>query len=253
MELENGEGIVLNDGIVVWNRTLGLTNKRLLFARALNVATTYFVALAAILPTDSFVGEKIEKSLEPQLATHTTDSELHWSSNLRRNCRRMVWQQSRNPTSSKPELGHNNRHGYPSSLRSKRRKQHNHILKSKRRKSSPATRRTGRSPPHISLHLRSSNRISLTRPTCPGHNRNTGNRRHHPLLPERARFWIKMVSKIEVTANVRDWTVLVNATTALNMDRQSFTADINHFGLNYTARARHPFAIFNTALSILNS
>jgi len=31
MELENGEGIVLNDGIVVWNRTLGLTNKRLLF------------------------------------------------------------------------------------------------------------------------------------------------------------------------------------------------------------------------------
>ena len=47
-------------------------------------------------------------------------------------------------------------------------------------------------------------------------------------------FWVKFVSKIEVTANVRDWAVLVNATTDLVMDRQAFTADLNHFGVNYT-------------------
>jgi hypothetical protein len=47
-------------------------------------------------------------------------------------------------------------------------------------------------------------------------------------------FWVKFVSKLEVTANVRDWAVLVNATTDLVMDRQSFTADLNHFGVNYT-------------------
>jgi ABC-2 type transport system permease protein len=42
--------------------------------------TTYFVIIAAILPTIiasySFVGEKLEKSLEPLLATPTTDGEL---------------------------------------------------------------------------------------------------------------------------------------------------------------------------------
>ncbi|PVX26366.1 MAG: hypothetical protein CW691_01655, partial [Candidatus Bathyarchaeum sp.] len=47
-------------------------------------------------------------------------------------------------------------------------------------------------------------------------------------------FWVKFVSKIEVTPNIRDWAVLVNATTSLVMDRQAFTADINHFGISWT-------------------
>jgi ABC-2 type transport system permease protein len=46
----------------------------------INLSTWYFVIVAAVLPTViasySFVGEKIEKSLEPLLATPTTDSEL---------------------------------------------------------------------------------------------------------------------------------------------------------------------------------
>jgi ABC-2 type transport system permease protein len=46
----------------------------------LNMLTAYFAILAAILPTViasySFVGEKVEKSLEPLLATPTTDGEL---------------------------------------------------------------------------------------------------------------------------------------------------------------------------------
>jgi hypothetical protein len=50
-------------------------------------------------------------------------------------------------------------------------------------------------------------------------------------------FWTKMVSRIEVTANVRDWTVTVfdsgNA-TGLPMTRQALTADVNHFPLNWT-------------------
>jgi ABC-type Na+ efflux pump permease subunit len=45
-----------------------------------NLAAWYLVVIASILPTViasySFVGEKIEKSLEPLLATPTTDSEL---------------------------------------------------------------------------------------------------------------------------------------------------------------------------------
>ena len=45
-----------------------------------SVATMYFVLIPAILPSIiasySFVGEKIEKSLEPLLATPTTDGEL---------------------------------------------------------------------------------------------------------------------------------------------------------------------------------
>ena len=45
-----------------------------------NIATMYLVLIAAILPSIiasySFVGEKIEKSLEPLLATPTTDGEL---------------------------------------------------------------------------------------------------------------------------------------------------------------------------------
>jgi ABC-2 type transport system permease protein len=46
----------------------------------INLFTSYFVIIAAILPTIiasySFVGEKLEKSLEPLLATPTTDGEL---------------------------------------------------------------------------------------------------------------------------------------------------------------------------------
>ena len=46
----------------------------------INLFTSYFVIIAAVLPTIiasySFVGEKLEKSLEPLLATPTTDSEL---------------------------------------------------------------------------------------------------------------------------------------------------------------------------------
>jgi ABC-2 type transport system permease protein len=48
--------------------------------------TTYFVIVAAILPTIiasySFVGEKLEKSLEPLLATPTTDGELLFGKSL---------------------------------------------------------------------------------------------------------------------------------------------------------------------------
>ena len=47
---------------------------------SVNLFTAYFVIIAAILPTIiasySFVGEKLEKSLEPLLATPTTDGEL---------------------------------------------------------------------------------------------------------------------------------------------------------------------------------
>ena len=46
-----------------------------------------------------------------------------------------------------------------------------------------------------------------------------------------------MVSKIEITNNVRDWTVTVDSTgntEPLNMDRQAWTADYNHFTLNWT-------------------
>jgi ABC-type Na+ efflux pump permease subunit len=51
-----------------------------------NLSTTYFVIIAVILPTImasySFVGEKVEKSLEPLLATPTTDSELLFGKSL---------------------------------------------------------------------------------------------------------------------------------------------------------------------------
>ncbi|MGB8781459.1 MAG: ABC transporter permease subunit [Candidatus Bathyarchaeia archaeon] len=52
----------------------------------INTASGYFVLVAAILPTIiasySFVGEKIEKSLEPLLATPTTDGELLFGKSL---------------------------------------------------------------------------------------------------------------------------------------------------------------------------
>ena len=49
-------------------------------------------------------------------------------------------------------------------------------------------------------------------------------------------FWTKMTSKLEVTNNVRDWSVTVNAINCspLSMDRQAWTADYNHFTLNWT-------------------
>ncbi len=50
-------------------------------------------------------------------------------------------------------------------------------------------------------------------------------------------FWTKMVSKLEVTNNIRNWVVTVDSTgdtEPLNMDRQAFTADVNHFPLNWT-------------------
>jgi ABC-2 type transport system permease protein len=59
-----------------------LTHDQVLAAvnQIVNVATMYFVLIPAILPSIiasySFVGEKIEKSLEPLLATPTTDGEL---------------------------------------------------------------------------------------------------------------------------------------------------------------------------------
>lgn len=46
----------------------------------INVSATYLILLSAVLPSIiasySFVGEKVEKSLEPLLATPTTDGEL---------------------------------------------------------------------------------------------------------------------------------------------------------------------------------
>lgn len=48
--------------------------------QVVNIATMYLILIASILPSIiasySFVGEKIEKSLEPLLATPTTDGEL---------------------------------------------------------------------------------------------------------------------------------------------------------------------------------
>jgi ABC-2 type transport system permease protein len=51
-----------------------------------NISMTYFVIIAVVLPTImasySFVGEKVEKSLEPLLATPTTDGELLFGKSL---------------------------------------------------------------------------------------------------------------------------------------------------------------------------
>jgi len=49
-------------------------------------------------------------------------------------------------------------------------------------------------------------------------------------------FWTKMTTTLQVTNNVRDWSVTVNATGCqpLSMDRQSWTADYNHYKLNWT-------------------
>jgi DMSO/TMAO reductase YedYZ molybdopterin-dependent catalytic subunit len=49
-------------------------------------------------------------------------------------------------------------------------------------------------------------------------------------------FWTKMTVKLEVTNNIRDWAVTVNEANSqpLTMDRQAWTADYNHFTLNWT-------------------
>ncbi|MGA3110410.1 MAG: hypothetical protein ABSE15_00070 [Candidatus Bathyarchaeia archaeon] len=59
-----------------------LTRSQFLAAatQLINISATYLITISAVLPSIiasySFVGEKIEKSLEPLLATPTTDSEL---------------------------------------------------------------------------------------------------------------------------------------------------------------------------------
>ena len=66
------------------------TNRMIRVLAAVNqivgLATMYFVLIPAILPSIiasySFVGEKIEKSLEPLLATPTTDGELLFGKSL---------------------------------------------------------------------------------------------------------------------------------------------------------------------------
>ena len=47
-------------------------------------------------------------------------------------------------------------------------------------------------------------------------------------------LWVKKVAQIEITPNLKDWSVSVEATSTLNLDRQSFTAEINHYSINYT-------------------
>ncbi len=55
-------------------------------------------------------------------------------------------------------------------------------------------------------------------------------------------FWAKMVTKIEIGSGIKDWTVRVNATSAVDnstlmsdtMTMQDFQPDLMHFGLNYT-------------------
>jgi ABC-2 type transport system permease protein len=64
------------------NRPQLLASAKLL----VNVSSAYFVVIAAVLPTIiasySFLGEKLEKSMEPLLATPITDSELLFGKSL---------------------------------------------------------------------------------------------------------------------------------------------------------------------------
>lgn len=48
-------------------------------------------------------------------------------------------------------------------------------------------------------------------------------------------FWTKMVVQLEITDNIKDWVVTVfeENSEPLNMDRQAWTAEINHFPLDY--------------------
>jgi ABC-type Na+ efflux pump permease subunit len=83
-------GIVI-PGILIFSlqaESSGINNAQLLQSAEMliNLFTAYFVVIAAVLPTIiasySFVGEKMEKSLEPLLATPTTDSELLFGKSL---------------------------------------------------------------------------------------------------------------------------------------------------------------------------
>jgi ABC-2 type transport system permease protein len=69
-------GIILPSAILFLSGQIPLT----VATTIINAYIWYFVVIAAVLPTViasySFVGEKIEKSLEPLLATPTTDGEL---------------------------------------------------------------------------------------------------------------------------------------------------------------------------------
>ncbi|MCW4006414.1 MAG: hypothetical protein NWF04_07460 [Candidatus Bathyarchaeota archaeon] len=49
-------------------------------------------------------------------------------------------------------------------------------------------------------------------------------------------FWTKMTVELKITANIADWVVTVfeEDSEPLNMDRQAWTAEINHFPLDYT-------------------
>jgi ABC-2 type transport system permease protein len=76
---------ILIPGILIFTlqaESANVTQAELLATASMliNLFTAYFVIIAAVLPTIiasySFVGEKLEKSLEPLLATPTTDSEL---------------------------------------------------------------------------------------------------------------------------------------------------------------------------------
>jgi ABC-2 type transport system permease protein len=64
------------------NQAAHLNEAQLLESATLlvNISSAYFVVIAAVLPTIiasySFLGEKLEKSIEPLLATPITDSEL---------------------------------------------------------------------------------------------------------------------------------------------------------------------------------
>ncbi|MCW4009415.1 MAG: ABC transporter permease [Candidatus Bathyarchaeota archaeon] len=82
---------ILIPGILIFSlqaESAGLTQAQLTETAnmLINLFTAYFVIIAAVLPTIiasySFVGEKLEKSLEPLLATPTTDSELLFGKSL---------------------------------------------------------------------------------------------------------------------------------------------------------------------------
>jgi ABC-2 type transport system permease protein len=81
-------GIIIPLGLLLGLpfNTLPPAEAQLQLTMILNLITMYFVILAVTLPTViasySFVGEKIEKSLEPLLATPTTDSELLFGKSL---------------------------------------------------------------------------------------------------------------------------------------------------------------------------
>ncbi|XES78015.1 MAG: ABC transporter permease subunit [Candidatus Bathyarchaeia archaeon] len=82
---------ILIPGILIFSITAGassINNPQMVQTAymLIDMFTAYFVVIAAVLPTIiasySFVGEKLEKSLEPLLATPTTDAELLFGKSL---------------------------------------------------------------------------------------------------------------------------------------------------------------------------